>query len=121
MVARTEAFDYTARMEQGNTDDGVGQGIGGHIAVIPGYCGGKPHVAGHRIKVQHVAALHEQAGMNPDEIVAAYPGLSLADVHAALAYYYDHRDEIDADMRDDEAFVAKLMSSSPPSLLQRQS
>ena len=36
----------------------------------PGYCGGKPHIAGHRIKVQHVAVWHERLGRSPDEIIA---------------------------------------------------
>jgi uncharacterized protein (DUF433 family) len=107
-------------IKQQETDTGHTPGTRGHIVIAPGYCGGKPHVAGRRIKVQHVAAWHELAGLSPDEIAAAYPGLSLADVHAALAYYYDHRDEIDADIRDDEAFVAKLRGSSPPSLLLRR-
>src|SRR5436305_5208463 len=78
-----------------------------HIAVQPGYCGGRPHVAGHRIKVQHIAVWHERLGQSPDEIAAGHPGLTLADVYAALTYYHDHRDEIDADIAADERFVAE--------------
>ena len=88
-----------------------------HIVVTRGHCGGKAHVAGHRIKVQHIAVWHEQLGKSPDEIVAEHPGLTLADVYAALAYYYDHRQEIDADIGRDEAFAAGLKAKSPPSLL----
>jgi uncharacterized protein (DUF433 family) len=88
-----------------------------HIVVIPGHCRGKAHVAGHRIKVQHIAAWHDRLGRSPDEIVAEHPGLTLADVYAALAYYYDHREEIDADMRTDAEFAAGLKAKSPPSLL----
>lgn len=91
-----------------------------HIEVMPGHCGGKAHVAGHRIKVQHIAAWHERLGRSPDEIVAEHPGLTLADVYAALAYYYDHRDEIDADIRADAEFAAGLMSNSPFSLLRQK-
>src|SRR5437870_936866 len=79
-----------------------------HIVVTPGHCGGKPHIAGHRIKVQHVAVWHERLARSPDEIVAEHPGLTLAEVYAALAYYYDHRDEIDADIQNDEEFAATL-------------
>jgi uncharacterized protein DUF433 len=50
--------------------------------------------------------------MSPDEIATEY-GLSLADVYAALAYYYDHREEIDASIRADEAFVAELRKRIP--------
>ena len=56
------------------------------IERTPGVCGGKPRIAGHRIRVQDIAAWHEFQGMSPDQIVAGYPQLSLADVHAALAY-----------------------------------
>jgi uncharacterized protein (DUF433 family) len=91
-----------------------------HIAVVPDVCGGKPHVAGHRVKVQHVAIWHDRQGKSPDEIVAEHPGLSLADVHAALAYYYDHRQQIDADILADDEFVATLKAGSPRSLLVRR-
>src|SRR5687768_15478085 len=48
-----------------------------HIQIVPGYCGGKPHIVGHRIKVQHIALWHERAGMSRDEIAMTY-GLSLS-------------------------------------------
>ena len=51
--------------------------VGEYIAIRPGYCGGKPHIAGHRIKVQHVAVWHNRLGMSAEEIVATYPGLTL--------------------------------------------
>ena len=90
-----------------------------HVVVRPGHCDGKPHIVGHRIKVQHIAAWHERQGLGPDEIVAEHPGLTLADVYAALTYYYDHRQQIDADMQADEAFAKGLRAASPssPSLL----
>jgi uncharacterized protein (DUF433 family) len=86
-----------------------------HIVVIPGHCGGKPHIAGHRIKVQHIAVWHERMGKNPDEIVAEHPGLTLAQVYSALAYYHDHRVEIDADLKADELFIAELQGQGVPS------
>ena len=84
-----------------------------HIGVRPGYCGGKPHILGHRIKVEHVATWHEKMGMTPAEIVAQYPTITLAQVHAALAYYYDHRDEIETDIREGDEFVEKLRAGQP--------
>ena len=39
-------------------------------------------------------------GMDVDEILATLPHLSPAQVHSALAYYFDHQDDIDADLRD---------------------
>src|SRR5512135_2560221 len=82
-----------------------------YIGVRPGYCGGEPHILGHRIKVRHVAVWHEQMGMTPTEIAATYPTITLAQVHAALAYYYDHRDEIRAAIEDERRFVEELRAS----------
>jgi uncharacterized protein (DUF433 family) len=91
-----------------------------YIAIKPGYCGGKPHIAGHRIKVQHVAVWHERMGMTPAEIVATYPSLTLPAVYAALAYYHSHRAEIDADIEADERFVAEMKQKAGPSKLQER-
>ena len=82
--------------------------IAEHIEVSPGVCGGKPRIGGHRIRVQDVVVWHQRLGMSPDEIVSAYPTITLADVYAALAYYHDHRQEIDAHLREDEEFDATL-------------
>jgi uncharacterized protein (DUF433 family) len=72
-----------------------------HITKTPGVCGGRACIAGHRIRVLDVVVLHEKRGMSPDEIVDQYPGITLADVYAALTYYHDHRDEIEADFEND--------------------
>lgn len=90
------------------------------IAVKPGYCGGKPHIAGHRIKVQHIAVWHERMGMTPQEIVVTYPGLSLPAVYAALSYYHSHRSQIDADLEEDERFAAEMKANAGPSKLQQK-
>ena len=68
------------------------------IVRVPGTCGGKPRIDGHRIKVEHIAVCHERMGMSADEIVTSHPTITLAQVRAALAYYYAHKDEIDADI-----------------------
>ena len=94
--------------------------LGEYIAVRPGYCGGKPHVAGHRIKVQHIAVWHERLGMSAAEIAATYPSLTLPAVYAALSYYHSHRAEIDADITADERLVAELKAKAGPSRLQQR-
>ena len=88
------------------------QSLDRHIECTPGIAGGKPRIAGHRITVQNIAVWHERLGKSADEISTEY-GLSLAEVHAALAYYFDHRDEIDQRIAEDEAFVATLRSRTP--------
>jgi uncharacterized protein (DUF433 family) len=87
-----------------------------HIEVTPGICGGRARIAGHRIRVQDVVIWTEQ-GQSPDQIVADFPQLSLADVYAALAYYHDHRDEIDGQIRQDDQFVERMRAQSGPGLL----
>lgn len=83
------------------------------IVSTPGTCGGKPRIAGHRVKVADVAVWYERMGLSPDEIVTNWPSLRLSDVHAALAYYYDHRDRIDAEILEGEAFADKIRAGQP--------
>ena len=84
-----------------------------HIVSTPGTCGGKPRIAGMRIRVQDVVVWHEAWGLSPEEIVTDFPQLTLAQVHAALAYYYDHREEIRQHMRDAEALVEAFKQQYP--------
>lgn len=56
--------------------------ISEHIKITPGICGGKPRIAGHRIKVEDIVIYHERMGLSPDEIVSQYPTITLADVYA---------------------------------------
>lgn len=83
------------------------------IEATPGTCGGKPRIAGTRIRVQDIVAWHEMQGLSPDEIVAGYPHITLADVHAALAYYHTYRDEIHRQMREEEEFVRRMRQPAP--------
>jgi uncharacterized protein (DUF433 family) len=80
-----------------------------HIEITPGVCSGRPRVAGTRIRVENVVRWTEQ-GMLPDEIVASYPQLTPADVHSALAFYFDNRDEIERQMREDSEFINAMMA-----------
>jgi uncharacterized protein (DUF433 family) len=87
-----------------------------HIEITPGVCGGKARIAGHRIRVQDVVVWHEYQGLSPDEIVAQFPQIALADVYAALAYYHDHREEIHREMEEAEELVERLMKDNPSRL-----
>jgi len=83
-----------------------------HIECTPGVTGGKPRIAGHRITVQNIAIWHERLGLSADEIASEHD-LTLADVHAALAYYFDHRVEIDQSIEEGEAFAHALRQATP--------
>ena len=89
------------------------------IEATPGIAGGRPRVAGHRITVEDVVIWHEWLGRSADEISAEY-GLDLADVYAALAYYYEHQAEIDRTIRQQEDFVAALRQRIPSKLAARR-
>jgi uncharacterized protein (DUF433 family) len=77
-----------------------------NIEQDPARCGGQPVVAGTRIRVATILACYRQ-GMGVEEIVQQYPGLRPADVHDALAYAYDHLDEIEAGLAADEESAVK--------------
>ena len=95
-----------------------------HIEKREGVCGGRACIAGHRIRVADIVTWHEKRGYSPDEIVDLFPGITLADVYAALAYYLDNREEIEDDLRksaDAAAWVAGAGSrrgvrAAPPSV-----
>ena len=76
-----------------------------NIETDTGRCGGQPVVVGTRIRVATILTCYRQ-GISVEEIVQQYRGLRPADVHDALAYAYDHLDEIESNLAaDDEAVV----------------
>ncbi|MEX2188784.1 MAG: DUF433 domain-containing protein [Pirellulales bacterium] len=92
----------------------------GHVEVTPGTCGGKPRIAGTRIRVQDVVVWHERMGLSVDEIVSRFPQLTLAGVYAALAYYHDHREEIDSQMARGQRIVEAMRRAYPSKLDAKQ-
>nr|WP_225938819.1 DUF433 domain-containing protein [Kovacikia minuta] len=86
-----------------------------HIEITPGVRSGKPRLAGTRITVADVAIMYLRMGQSLEEIAGKYQ-LSLAAAHAAMAFYYDHREEIDQRTAEGEAF-AEAERSKQPSLL----
>jgi uncharacterized protein (DUF433 family) len=72
----------------------------------PDVCGGKACIDGTRIRVMDIVSLMRQ-GYAPERMLEAYPSLNLARVHAALSYYYEHPDEIDASFAEGRAWDAE--------------
>lgn len=89
--------------------------LDGRIEMSPGIVGGKPRVAGRGLSVQHIVISHERVGHSPDEIADHY-GLSLPEVYAALTYYFDHREEVDASIRGSEEHVEEMRRRTPSPL-----
>lgn len=90
------------------------------IVKTPGVCGGQARIAGTRIKVKHVYTWDECMGLTPAQVAAEYPHLSMAQIHAALAYYWSHQDEIHQDIVDEEKLIAELKAKAGPSKLQEK-
>lgn len=84
-----------------------------HVTKTPGVCGGKACIAGHRIRVMDIVVWHEMRGYSPDEIAAMFPGITLADVHAALPYYFDNRQEIEEEFRREDEIAERLRATCP--------
>jgi len=72
-----------------------------HIVREEGVLGGRPHIAGRRIGAHHIAWWYSR-GVTAEQLAAEY-GLAPAEVHAALVYYYDHKDEIDRALAEEAA------------------
>ena len=79
-------------------------------------CGGKPVIAGTRIKVSQIAIEYERLSWTPDQIIDAHPHLRLAQVHDALSYYYENQAQIDRDILGDEQAVVELRRQYPSRL-----
>jgi uncharacterized protein (DUF433 family) len=86
-----------------------------HISRTPGICGGRPCIAGHRIRVQDIAIEHEWQALAPEEICQQHPGLTLAEVYSALSYYYEHHGEIQAEIEADRTFADRFQHQNPES------
>ncbi|MGD9635118.1 MAG: DUF433 domain-containing protein [Pirellulales bacterium] len=80
----------------------------------------RAYVAGTRIRVQDIYAMSEVQGLSPDQIVAELPHLTLGQVHAALAYYFDHREQIRQEFREDDEFVEMLRRQTGPGPLEQR-
>lgn len=85
--------------------------IGSLIYSRPGLHGGRPCIAGTGVTVRRIAVL-QNMGESPEEIAANFGRLSLAQVHAALAYCYATKAEIDADLEAEEREYDALAEQS---------
>jgi uncharacterized protein (DUF433 family) len=89
-----------------------------HIETTPEVVGGKPRLTGHRITVQDIVIWHEWMGRRADDIAAEYD-LTLSQVYAALAYYYDHQQEIDTTLQASQEFIETLRQRTPSPVWQK--
>ncbi|HEX5165366.1 MAG TPA: DUF433 domain-containing protein [Thermomicrobiales bacterium] len=86
-----------------------------HIKIVEGVTGPKAQIVGHRIRVKDIVIWHEHRQMSVDEIIELFPQLTRSDIHAALACYWDNKDDIDALMAANDAMVDRDRQVAPPS------
>ncbi len=87
--------------------------LDGHIEVDEA---GIARIAGTRLKVIHLIMDKMANGSTPEQMREQFPPLTLAQVHAALTYYYDHKTELDAQISQDlrEATLLRAQLENQP-------
>lgn len=78
---------------------------------------GKLYIAGTPFKVRQIALDHTTYGWDATAIQREHPQLTLGQIHAALAYYYDHKNEIDREMEGGLAHAEDLRAEQGESSL----
>ena len=83
--------------------------IGSLIVATSDVFAGRPRINNKRFSVAQIAALTKE-GLSPQKIVSEYNSLTLAEVHAALAYYYANPEQIEQYLEEDMAEYQKLLA-----------
>jgi uncharacterized protein (DUF433 family) len=88
--------------------------LANRVTSTPGVCGGRPCIAGHRIRIFDIYVMHGLQGRTTDEILKSYPTLSRADVEAAIAYYLNHQGNMEQESLDEDNLVAEMKKKLGP-------
>jgi uncharacterized protein (DUF433 family) len=79
-----------------------------------------PGIVDTTMKVVELVVEQQAYGWSPEELHFQHPYLPLGQIHSALAYYWDHRDELDRDIQRRLERVEVLRGEfEPPSLVER--
>ena len=81
---------------------------------------GKAWISGTKFKVLDLVRDHVAYGWSADELHEQFPYLTLAQIHAALAFYYDHFDEFEKALEDSLSRVATLREEVGESSAQKR-
>ncbi len=87
--------------------------IGTLIERSPEIRKGRPCIAGTGVTVRRIAQWNS-LGLTPEEIAAKIEHLTLAQIHAALAYYHANREEIDNDLAAEASAVEQILRKQTP-------
>ena len=86
--------------------------MSGHIEVDDDHVA---RITGSRLKVIQLVMERMANGWDADQLHRNFPHLSLGQIHAALAYYYDHRAECDAQIEASVKYVDEMRAKAGPS------
>jgi uncharacterized protein (DUF433 family) len=81
---------------------------------------GVPMIAGTSMKIVELVLDHKAYGWSPAELHLQHPYLSLGQIHSALAYYWDHQEELDQDIERRLREVDALQHTLKPSTLRER-
>jgi uncharacterized protein (DUF433 family) len=85
-----------------------------HVQLDPN---GVPVLSGTTLKVVELVMAQMAYGWSPEELHFQHPDLSLGQIHSALAYYWDHKAELDADIELRSEFVEEARRNAGQSAL----
>jgi len=88
-----------------------------YIVINKDVCGGNPIIEGTRTRVIDIVIEYEVLGRSPDEIISSHPHVSLYQLHDALSFYYENRDELDRKIKQDQGFITRLKMKFPSKLV----
>ena len=89
-----------------------------HLEATPGVRSGKTRISGTRITVVDVVLMHLRLGQSLAEIAGKYD-LPMASLYAAMAYYYDHQQDVDRIIEEDVAFAEAFRRNNPSPLQEK--
>ena len=84
-----------------------------YIVIKKDVCDGSPIIEGTRTRVIDIVIEYEVLGRSPDEIIRSHPHVSLYQIHDALSYYYENRDELDRKIKQDQEVITRLKGQFP--------
>ncbi len=88
-----------------------------YIVINKDVCDGSPIIDGTRTRVIDIAIEYEVLGRSPDEIIRSHPHVSLYQIHDALSYYYENRNDLDRKIKQDQEFITRLKVKFPSKMV----
>ncbi|MEM8502413.1 MAG: DUF433 domain-containing protein [Cyanobacteria bacterium P01_D01_bin.1] len=79
-----------------------------------------PVITDTTMKVVELVSAQQAYGWSPEELHFQFPHVSLGKIHSALAYYWDHKDAIEADIERRAKMVEELRRQAPPSRIEQK-